>query len=244
MGTPKTYFICHRSFITEIMGHEKHDYFSPHFVSCYQFPCSKDPIIQSLFNIISAHWPVMERAHDYHHGDTLEEAEQGEDLPLDDSLGDAELASELGVAVQALPVVPMPDSQIPETQLDESLPVENPSVPCDCGPEQISDGQDYILPDDQYPLPDELPVPEEHPSSSEGPLADLPDTLSAEWLTPTELDQTPSPPRSNSDGVVEVLDSPRFPTRVLPPEKPANLNENDVAALRERIRQIKFLRQH
>lgn len=190
----------------------------------------------------------MERPHDYADGDTLEEAEQGESLPLDDSVGDAELASELGVIVQALPVEPVPDSQIPETQLDESPPVENLRVPCDCGPEQASDGQEYILPDlpyplpdEPYPLPDELPVPQENPSSSEGPPADLPDTQHVEWLTPTELDETPSPPRSNADGVVEVFDSPRFPTRVLPPEQPANHDENDVAFLRERILQIKFL---
>eukprot|EP00438_Fugacium_kawagutii_P028228 Skav214968 [mRNA] locus=scaffold124:217055:228554:- [translate_table: standard] len=173
----------------------------------------------------------MERPHDYG-GDSLEDHEAGESLPLDDSMGDADLAAELGVAVQALPVEPISDSQIPETQLDESLPEEKPSVPCDNEPEQTSDGQEYIL-------PDELPPVQENPSSSEEPPADLPDTQHAEWLTPTELDDTPSPPRPGTDGVVEVFDSPRFPTRVLPPTKPVNLDQLDAAALQERILQIK-----
>ena len=66
-----------------------------------------------------------------------------------------------------------------------------------------------------------------------------PATEKSESVAPTEIENTPSPPRPGPDGVIEIAESPSIPVRVLPPKNPAKVSEEDLATLREKIALLK-----
>ena len=194
---------------------------------------AKDPIVATLFNMVAAHWPVMVRPN-VNSQDSLEDPDEvnGHDP---EEVDDADLAQGLGVlSGVAEPVEPLPDSQIPETQLLESQVYVDPDmhfdsqVPANDCPVVPCDGQDSLE------------------NVSEGGVnldgkdsAASPATEKSDSVAPTEIESTPSPPRPGPDGLIKISDSPSIPVRVLPPENPAKVSEEDLATLRKKIALIK-----
>ena len=94
---------------------------------------TKDPIIRHLYTKISEHWPVtMKNKSSRDSLDPQDDDDDDDDSErpvLDDDYGDQDLATSLGVNLEAQPGVPLPDSQcpqesltLPETFLDEISP--------------------------------------------------------------------------------------------------------------------------
>ena len=193
---------------------------------------AKDPIVATLFNMVAAHWPVMVRPK-LGSQESLEAGEEENEEHDPDEVDDADLAQGLGVLCGvAEPVEPLPDSEIPETQLLESqvytemdfdslVPANDcPVVPCDQQDslENVFEGGENLGSKD---------------------AAASPATEKSESVAPTEIENTPSPPRPGPDGVIEIAESPSIPVRVLPPKNPAKVSEEDLATLREKIALLK-----
>ena len=187
----------------------------------------------TLFNMVSAHWPVMVRPK----LDSQEsfEAQQVEDEEHDpDEVDDAGLAQGLGVLRGvAEPVEPVPDSQIPETQLMESQIYVDADMDLDS---QVPANDCPVVPCDQQDSLENVFEGGENLGSKNSAASPA---EKSESLAPTEIENTPSPPRPGPDGAIEIADSPGIPVRVLPPKNPAKVSEEDLATLREKIALIK-----
>lgn len=134
---------------------------------------------------------------------------------------EADLAEKLGAVIEAQPVVPERDSQIPPDSLDQPA-----SQPAHHGePEPV-----YLVPE----------IPEPEPSA-----ADLPQPTSSpngeSQITPTELEVTPERTPSNASGVhvVEVLESPPVKDTVnTETMKPKDLDLESVQAQIAKLKQL------
>ena len=164
---------------------------------------------------------------------TQDEAPDNGNMTLDqDDIDDAALAAELGVIVQARPVEPLADSQIPSTQPFDyyggDLPQDeetNKTWPIEVAPSTPSESE-VVVEDVNVSLgkPKEAELPE--PTSFMN---------SEDSCSPTEIEATPSPKK-----VVEVVDeSQEIQTRVLPPENPQPVSPEDLVDLRAKIAAIK-----
>ena len=89
----------------------------------------KDPIVASLYEIMTEHWAIKKRGQGKGSTESLSEKREDEEgdndaedpfVPcVDDDYNDASLAAALGVEFLAEPVEAWTDSQIPESQLPE-----------------------------------------------------------------------------------------------------------------------------
>ena len=198
---------------------------------------SQDPAIARIFELVSAHWPVMVKTPSSDSAPSKDEAEEAEaikDDGYDDrEFDDAKLAVDLGVQVNALPVEQVvPESQIPPDSFTDTLVVggeEKPENPPETsGPDDPT--IEYLV-DSQLPAPTELD-PETPPKE---PV-----------LSPTVLEETPADPESMSQQVSEFTSKePSEPKDVQgtheEKEKPAEkLSLSDVRAQIQALEYLGF----
>ena len=162
------------------------------------------------------------------------EAADGQDQPgeppcLSDDYGESVLAESLGVVPLAHPVEPMPDSQIPpDTFMGNGHDAGNSggvNLEMEYGDSQNPDNVNH---GDHAPLADTLL--DSQPDHGE-PFSPV--------ITPTEMEVTPK-----ASDVVEVVESPDRPittTVTNPLPSASKYSPEDLAALQEKIKMIKFL---
>ena len=143
-------------------------------------------MIARIFDLVGEYWPVMERppanAREMGGEAALEEAsDHGE-------VDDPYLAADLGVEVQALPVDPIPDSQVPPDSFSETQVLENmnedPTI-------------HYVI--DSQPYPDSQPFEETLPESEETLLTDTMLEVSEEDVPQEAANSEESPAQKDFD---------------------------------------------
>lgn len=194
-------------------------------------------MIRILYDVMGSFWPVTvqrsksSRALDDDDDDDGQGA-AGDDQGLDAEAhelndgDDNDLAESLVEVLQAQPVVPLPDSQVPPDSLDQ--------------PEfQSAHHDEEPQPDQPVYLVPEFPEPE----LSTPVAADLPQPTSSadadSQITPTELEATPERMPSNASGVpvVEVLESP--PVKDSMNTKTMDPKDDDLESVQARIAKLK-----
>ena len=186
------------------------------------FHSFQDPIIRSIYELISKYWtPKKSRGSKESLAEAQEpEGEEPEVPCLHDDYGESRLAEALGVpaVAQCQVVQPLPDSQIlPDTFIGNDL------------------GEHLPTPMEEEEIPASQPVPE-HLSMELGDTYVDPITPASSEVAPTELEVTPQPSK-----VVEVHDSPA-PLKITVTDPMPNADKyspEDLAALQQKIAMIK-----
>ena len=184
-----------------------------------------------------ASWPVLKKPRTQSQesmANTDEPADVGQDLPgeppcLSDDYGETVLAESLGVVPVAHPVEPMPDSQIPPDTFmanEDAVGSGEVALEMEYGDSQVPDNLNH---GDHAPLADTL-IDSQPMSGGES---------CSPAITPTEMEVTPK-----ASDVIEVVASPDRPitTTVTDPLPSAGkYSPEDLAALQEKIKMVKFL---
>eukprot|EP00435_Cladocopium_sp_Y103_P070850 s275_g36.t1 len=195
----------------------------------------EDPAIQSLYDIMMQHWPVVKKARTQSQ-ESVPDAD-GNDLPgepvcLSDDYGESVLAESLGVVPMAYPVEPMPDSQIPPdtfTANDDARSSGEIALEMEYADSQVPDTLNHP---DPAPVADTL-IDSQPMSTGES---------CSPAITPTEMEVTPK-----ASDVVEVVDSPDPPittTVTNPLPSASKYSPEDLATLQEKIKMIKKRLEH